>query len=86
MPEIKWLPADEASGDLRLKIPAGQETVTLQILVGELGEDQTQDAFAALVKSASTKQLTELTKGGPARWAGNTRGIAHEGESRPAPE
>lgn len=64
----KWLPPEQAGGDLRLEIPAGRTSVTMQILVGELDEEQAPDDFAELVQNTSTRRLTDLAKGGPARW------------------
>ena len=40
----------------------------MQVLVGSLNAEQTEETFTALVAKSTAKQLTDLTQGGPARW------------------
>ena len=66
-PGARWQAA--GNGDLRLKIPAGNDPLTFTLLIaGVEAAARAEKLFASLEPSESAIDLTALTHGGPPRW------------------
>ncbi|MFI5455399.1 MAG: DUF6797 domain-containing protein [Isosphaerales bacterium] len=57
-----------AEGDLRLKIPAGQNPLRFTLKVFRIPSTGDVKALASSITNGSTTNLEELTRGGPSHW------------------
>ncbi len=63
---IAWSSTGE--GDLRLAIPAGQESLRFTLGVVRVPSERQAKALASSIKDGSAADLAALTRGGPSRW------------------
>ncbi len=63
---VSWLSTE--SGDLRLTIPAGRDSLSFTLKVGRVPENGDAEALASSIKNARATNLAALTHGSPSRW------------------
>ena len=64
---MRWLTTDD--GHLRLRIPAGEEALRLCVIQGTLAGREALPAFVEVADQVDVHvDLSELNRGGPARW------------------
>ena len=74
---IEWAKHDQ---DLRLKIPSGSGTLRFTVWIGRLTDEHNVDETLGLVSfEHPSRNLSELRRGGPARWPDVVRTIARRG-------
>jgi putative heme-binding domain-containing protein len=79
IPGSEWLMT--ASGDLRLKVPAGSKSLQFTIRLATLASGADAKALAASMESRPELDLTSLIMGGPTRWPEVLKTSAKLGQS-----
>ena len=79
IPQAAW--SNTADGDLRLTIPAGDNSLRFTLRVARLAKDVDAKALARSIKDGPAADLASLTRGGPARWPEVLK-IADQGRPR----